>query len=206
MRSIQETVLENIHAFLALDERSFFEHDQLFLVNALTQEQNFIDGTRLPNYECFDDNAIISELGRFIDDWKRWTTEVAEIRQQYFWDKLTNELPENYLCVFGFTSPLVMELPEILGRCNRVAKMIGRLLEGKVQQKHQPIPPEHRTKPLTKKQAAKYLGRCGNEKRAVEWLNKCIADGTISWEETSRQSGFYDIRQFDPEKHRLIRP
>ncbi len=68
------------------------------------------------------------------------------------------------------------------------------------------IPVEHRSKPITKKKAAKLLGRSGNEGRAVEWLNNCINEGTISCMEMSRQSFCFDIRQFPKDKHQQLSP
>jgi hypothetical protein len=57
------------------------------------------------------------------------------------------------------------------------------------------IPPAHRTRAMTKQRAARYL-RGGNADSAVEWLNKCIIDGTITCETLSRQSHVFDVRQF----------
>jgi hypothetical protein len=66
------------------------------------------------------------------------------------------------------------------------------------------IPPEFLTVPISKKKAAKLLGQKGNPKRAVEWLNHCIKDGIISFQEMSRQSGRYDIRQFPESVHKQL--
>ena len=72
--------------------------------------------------------------------------------------------------------------------------------------KPNPIPADKRTKPMTKKAAARHLGRTGDESRAVEWLNKCIEDGLIRHQETSRQSGIYHLDDFPEDKHRHIKP
>ncbi len=68
------------------------------------------------------------------------------------------------------------------------------------------IPIEHRSKPIAKNKAAKLLGRTGDEGRAVEWLNKCINDGTISCVAMTRQTFCFDIRQFAKDKHPQLRP
>lgn len=68
------------------------------------------------------------------------------------------------------------------------------------------IPIEHRSKPIAKNKAAKLLGRTGNEDRAVEWLNKCINEGTISCVKMTRQTFCFDIRQFPKDKHQQLRP
>jgi hypothetical protein len=67
------------------------------------------------------------------------------------------------------------------------------------------LPSEFLSKPITKKKAVTLLGRIGNENRSVEWLNKCIAEGTIWYQEMSRQSGRYDIRQFPKDAHKYLR-
>jgi len=68
------------------------------------------------------------------------------------------------------------------------------------------IPTDHRSKPISKKKAAKFLGKTGDEGRAVEWLNGCISDGTIACVEMSRQSFCFDMRQFPSTKHPLMKP
>ncbi len=68
------------------------------------------------------------------------------------------------------------------------------------------IPIEHRSKPIAKNKAARLLGRTGDEGRAVEWLNKCINDGTYYCVEMTRQTFCFDIRQFPEDKHPQLRP
>lgn len=67
------------------------------------------------------------------------------------------------------------------------------------------IPPEHRSKPLTKKKLAALLGR-PNEDSGVKWLNNCIADGIFRCEKYSRQSYVFDLREFDAAVQNQIRP
>lgn len=67
------------------------------------------------------------------------------------------------------------------------------------------IPPEHRTKAISKGLAAKLLGR-PNPDSGVKWLNACIADGTISCESMSPKSHIFDLRQFSKETHDRLRP
>jgi len=68
------------------------------------------------------------------------------------------------------------------------------------------IPIEHRSKPIAKNKAAKLLSRTGNEGRAVEWLNNCINEGTISCVKITRQTFYFDIREFPTDKHPQLRP
>lgn len=67
------------------------------------------------------------------------------------------------------------------------------------------IPPAFRTKAMSKSRAARYL-RDGNVDSAVDWLNACIADGTIACETLSRQSHVFDVRQFPDEVQQSIVP
>jgi len=60
------------------------------------------------------------------------------------------------------------------------------------------IPAQYRTKVMTKKNAAKLLGR-PNPDSGVKWLNDCIKDGTISCEEINRQTFVFDKREFPKE-------
>ncbi len=66
-----------------------------------------------------------------------------------------------------------------------------------------PIPFQYRTRAITKRQAARYLGR-SNEDSGVRWLNRCIDDGIIHCERFSRQSYVFDRRQFPGSVHHLI--
>ncbi len=71
---------------------------------------------------------------------------------------------------------------------------------------HSPrIPSEFRTRAMSKAKAAAYL-RGGNVDSGVEWLNNCIADGTIYCETLSRQSHVFDVRQFPAKVQSQIRP
>jgi hypothetical protein len=67
------------------------------------------------------------------------------------------------------------------------------------------IPPEFRSKPITKKLAAALLGR-PNEDSGVKWLKACIDDGTIHCEELTKQSFVFDIRQFPESGHPKLLP
>lgn len=67
------------------------------------------------------------------------------------------------------------------------------------------IPPEFRTKPITKKLAAKCLGK-ENEDSGVRWLSECIEMGLIRCEKMSRQAFVFDLRQFPKESHSKLKP
>ncbi|MDB2525763.1 hypothetical protein N9X53_03660 [Mariniblastus sp.] len=67
------------------------------------------------------------------------------------------------------------------------------------------IPPEFRTKPLTKIKAARAMGKSGDKSRCVTWLSKCINDGLITAERMNRQSYIFDTRDFPSYQHSKIK-
>ena len=76
---------------------------------------------------------------------------------------------------------------------------------GKTDVPHTLIPTEYRTHAITKKKAAAHL-RPGNPDSGVEWLNNCIADGTITCKQYSRQSFVFDLREFPSAAQASLRP
>lgn len=117
LRSIQLQVRDDLKAFLQLDEREHFSRNHQELIDDLRKEQWLGDNVYKANYQCFEDFAFVSEMARFLDDLELWNERVDEIRQQYFYDKITNELPEKYLLVFGFTSKVTKRLAYLRSRC-----------------------------------------------------------------------------------------
>lgn len=117
IRSIQLHVKDELIAFFQLDERECFSRNHQDLIDDLRKEQWQGGNEWKPNYQCFEDFAFVSEMARFLDDLELWNERVDEIRQQYFYDKITNELPEKYLLVFGFTSKVTKRLDYLKKRC-----------------------------------------------------------------------------------------
>ena len=68
------------------------------------------------------------------------------------------------------------------------------------------IPPERRTKPITKIKAARALGRDGDKSAAVEFVTKCIDDGIIAAQKMNRQSWVFDISDFPESSHNELKP
>jgi len=68
-----------------------------------------------------------------------------------------------------------------------------------------PIEAAYRTRPLTKKKAAKLLGRDGDTSSAVKWISNCIKDGTITAEKLNRQNFIFDIREFPKDSHAKLK-
>ncbi len=80
-------------------------------------------------------------------------------------------------------------------RTIQAARAATRLLKAEIL-KSQRIPPENRTKVMTKCKAAELLGR-PNKRSGVEWLNECIKDGIYSCENAgSKQAWVFDRTQF----------
>lgn len=65
------------------------------------------------------------------------------------------------------------------------------------------IAAEHQTKPISKKKAAKLLGK-PDESSGVRWLNKCIEDGTIRCTQRSRTAYVFDRRDFPENAQRYL--
>ena len=83
----------------------------------------------------------------------------------------------------------ICTVQELVAKPRTVSDLLVRLSKTKAT-----IPPEYRTKAMSKRQAAKYLGR-PNPDSGVRWLNKCIKDGTIACEFLSRNSHIFDRRE-----------
>jgi hypothetical protein len=123
-RPIQMFVLEELREFLLLEHRKHFEQSHSVLIENLKSEQWIGGNEWKPNYLCFDDFGFVAEISRFVDDLAKWDHAIDEIRSQYFYEKITNELPEKYLFVFGFNSPVVEELEYLRSRCKTIVKGI----------------------------------------------------------------------------------
>ena len=123
-RPIQMFVLGELREFLLLEHRKHFEQSHGVLIGNLKSEQWMGGNEWKPNYLCFDDFGFVAEISRFVDDLAKWDHAIDEIRSQYFYEKTTNELPEKYLFVFGFNSPVVEELEYLRSRCKTIVKGI----------------------------------------------------------------------------------
>lgn len=131
----------------------------------------------------------------------------------------------NYMvCNLGFTDPVgLMATPEGLAEMTEALFKMPHLNLSvlstaitqewaatlkKLEEKSPPpnkIPAEFRTKAITKKLAAKLMGR-PNEDSGVKWLNQCIEDGSIICEKLSRQGFVFDIRDFPEHVHPQLSP
>lgn len=220
MRSIERLIRDELAAFIALPERSYYQDDHAELLRMLETEQ-WIEGNKWkPAYEVFGDYGLTEALGQFVNEFRLWSQEVSEIRGQWFYDHMADELPDDHLSVFGCTSPLALQLEPMLNRCRRIIRRIdelhitteqGESVKAKSEatpqanQSVRRIPSEYRSKPMTKRAAAKLLER-HNEDSGVKWLSNCIEDGTITAEQLSRQSFIFDIRQFPESTHAKMLP
>jgi hypothetical protein len=127
MRSIERLIRDELAAFIELPERSYYHDDHAELLRMLETEQ-WIEGTKWkPAYEVFGDYGLTSELGQFVDEFRLWSQEVSEIRGQWFYDHMADELPDDHLSVFGCTSALSLQLEPMLNRCRRIIRRIDEL-------------------------------------------------------------------------------
>jgi hypothetical protein len=127
MRSIERLIRDELAAFIALPERSYYQDDHAELLRMLETEQ-WIEGNKWkPAYEVFGDYGLTEALGQFVNEFRLWSQEVSEIRGQWFYDHMTDELPDNHLSVFGCTSPLALQLEPMLNRCRRIIRRIDEL-------------------------------------------------------------------------------
>jgi hypothetical protein len=216
MRSIEKLIRDELVAFLSLPERSYYQDDHAELLRMLEAEQWIKDNEWKRACDVFTDYGLTAELCQFIDEFRLWSYEVHGIRADWFYDNYETELPtDDYLRVFGFASPLVLRLEPMLNRCRRIVARIDELhakmepaesVKAKSEATPQTkIPAKFRSKAMSKKEAAKLLGR-PSEDSAVKWLNNCIEDGTITAEQLTRQSFIFDIRQFHESTHAKMLP
>lgn len=128
-------ILKELKAFLEVDERFLFEDDLFPLRQAISGEAvshkrvdgHLIEDKRAPSFMFITDSALVAELGTFLDDLEHWLFRIGEIRGQWFYDHIANELPENYLSVFGCSSPLVLRLSRIKKRGQRIYELLTRM-------------------------------------------------------------------------------
>jgi len=207
LRPIQLFVRDELNEFLSMGHREYFARNHQELIDNLRKEQWIEGNDWKPNYQCFDDFVYVSELARFLDDLELWNEEIGEIRGDYFYDKTTNELPEQFLFVFGFTSPITKRLDYLKTRCEVIVQAIDCIvapIESLGEPVGRTIPDKYRSRPMPKKEAINFIGRpthCQNERQALRWFSQSIKDGEYPCEELNKKSYVFDVRKF-PEKAR----
>jgi hypothetical protein len=87
----------------------------------------------------------------------------------------------------------------------RVRRATQREMVEHLLAKQRAIPTQYRTRAMSYREAAKYLGR-PNPDSGVKWLKKCITDGIISCETLSPRAHVFDCRQFPPNVQGSILP
>ncbi len=91
----------------------------------LTAEQAYSDCRDwTPNYQFFDDFAIVFALKAFHDDLARWLERCCELREEWLWNNMKFELPEAYLMAFGFSSRFTRKLDRLLSDAKEIARQI----------------------------------------------------------------------------------
>ncbi len=138
---VASEISRELRAFLDVDERVLFEDDMHELLHAMACESishkrvdgNLVEDKRAPAFMFLEDSVLVTEIGTFVDELEHWLRKIDEIRRQWFWDHITNELPENYLSVFGHTSPAVMKLARIKNRGRRIFELLDRRIPTEVE-------------------------------------------------------------------------
>lgn len=102
------------------------------------------------------------------------------------------DLESAYIIAESYKSVLYVD--EITTQLAVEAALAANLVADNTKQ----IPPQFRTRIMSKKQAVAHL-RPGNEDSGVRWLNDCIEKGVIHCQKISRQCHVFDWREF-PEK------
>jgi hypothetical protein len=100
--------------------------------------------------------------------------------------------------------------PSKSARSDRASRRAGRgRIGGKSSTSRQVmpshIPPAKRTKPMSYRMAASYLGK-GRSKDAAEWVSACVADGTLQCVHLSRQNHVFSLDNFPAAVHDHIKP
>ena len=133
---VASEISRELRAFLDVNERVLFEDDFRELLHAMSCESvshrtvdgKLVEDKRAPAFMFLEDSVLVAEIGTFVDELQHWLHKVGEIRSQWYWDHITNELPENYLSVFGDTSPAVMRIARIRSRGRRIFELLERRL------------------------------------------------------------------------------
>ena len=72
--------------------------------------------------------------------------------------------------------------------------------------KENPIPVEHRSRPLGKQEAGRLLGFVGSSKAVTKRLKRRIDAGGIVCYEEVRQNYIFDVTQFPPGSQSKMKP
>jgi hypothetical protein len=152
--------------------------------------------------------ARCSEMAMATTDWLHklndWTHAVDRFRiddlQKTHREQPGGSTPEN---------PPGATKPETAGDAERKAGEADQdaqpLAENEKETRPGSIPPKYRTKPMSYKRAAQYIGK-GTSKDAGEWMSNAVAAGGYRCEHITRQNHVFDIRDFPKNVWPEIRP
>ena len=90
-------------------------------------------------------------------------------------------------------------------RSDRIRAKATRAFAQKLPSLERTIPPEDRTRPLSFRDAARYMGK-GTGKDAAEWISAVVKDGTIKCESQTRQMHVFSRQNFPKEVWSQILP
>ena len=182
MRSIESLIRQGLAEFLSQSERAHFQGDHADDVLQLLVAEQWTGGDQWkPAFECFADYGLVSELGQFVDEFRLWSRQVADIRGEWLYDHSEIELPSDYLSVFGHTSQVAQQLDPLLNRCRRIVRRIDELHASKPEPPQaEPMRVSVTEDGLAFMQAAQQLGAFGGVALASsEIAQKAFGRGSI---------------------------
>lgn len=121
------------------------------------------------------------------------------------WSMLLNQvqnLPESSAPWFNLH---VRKFESIIRENEGAADDESRRQNAKSRRQKAKISPVKRTKPMTFKQAAKFMGK-GDSRDAAEWLSKAVKDGSVQCEHITRQTHVFSLEDFPKNIHKEILP
>ena len=137
----------------------------------------------------------------FSGDWSEYGPALAKYggeTPEVFWEYVVTELQA--FCQDNERQVKNIE-PQLIFEWRRVRAALGEITARPEQANREEIralgqiPPDERTRPMSYKDAAYFLGK-GRSKDAAEWVSKCVKDGTIPCEDFSRQKHVFSKRSF----------
>ncbi|HUP78917.1 MAG TPA: hypothetical protein VM260_10205 [Pirellula sp.] len=205
MIDISKRLTEAFQRFLALDSTAYFNDDFRWMYrDCLHEAECTIENSEVVSRCAIDlcEIGLSQSVESFCNRLQTWQILIGSQRSEWLYNNFEIKLPSNVSLreIFGTACD---EIENIRAQARRI---IRDLTKGQNGHQNDQIPSEHRSKPISKNKAAKLLGQNGDENRAVEWLNRCVLDGTISCMKMSRQSYCFDMREFPQDKRSKLMP
>jgi len=151
--------------------------------------------------------AALRTLARAIDElWRRWEQEAQEVRNRARDAGVRSRdlalperaiKPEELTCIQLAVSLVTAALTEAVGTPTGDGDTTD--------EESGPIPPEHRTRPLSISEAAHYMGFSGRPPAPRKRLARLIKDRSILFEKINRQTYIFHMEHFPEESWDKVR-